>query len=193
MPRLFTGLAVPGDIARDLEALRGGVPGARWIGPENFHITLRFIGDIDDALARDLTVALAAVRGTPFEIRLSGIGVFGARRPRAVWAGVEACAALTALQQRIEQVCVAAGLEPARRKYTPHVTLARLKGVNPGDAQTFAALHGLYRSASFRIEDFVLYSARPSRGGGPYVPEARYSLAPRPKPEIKDGGQTERR
>ena len=84
MPRLFTGLEIPNDIRHSLSFLRGGLPGARWIDPENYHLTLRFIGDVDDVLAHEVAHMLAQVRRTTFELRLDGVASFGGRRPRAV-------------------------------------------------------------------------------------------------------------
>jgi len=178
MPRLFAGLELPPSVAGDLSRLRGGVPGARWIEPDALHITLRFIGDIDDAVARDVAAVLDDVSALPFSLRLGGVGVFGRRRPRSIWAGVEPEPALLALQGTIERACVTIGLEPERRNFSPHVTLARLKGASVADVQAFIASHNLYRSPPFAVERFVLFSARPSRGGGPYIVEQAYELFP---------------
>src|ERR1700735_5739646 len=83
MPRLFTGLEIPPMVAQSLAMMRGGLPGARWIDAENYHLTLRFIGDIDDALAREIAGVLARVHRRPFELRLDGVTSFGGRKPRA--------------------------------------------------------------------------------------------------------------
>src|ERR1700721_671840 len=90
MPRLFTGLEIPRHVGESLAIMRGGLPGARWIDPENYHLTLRFIGDIDDALARDIAGLLSRVQRRPFELRLDGLTSFGGRKPRALVASVTA-------------------------------------------------------------------------------------------------------
>ena len=127
MPRIFTGLEIPSAVAQSLAMLRGGLPGARWIDPENYHLTLRFIGDIDDGLAREIADMLNSVRRMSFELRLEGLASFGGRKPRAVVATAAPTPALLELQAEQERMMQRVGLEPEGRKYTPHVTLARLR------------------------------------------------------------------
>lgn len=178
MPRLFTALEVPAKVARNLALYRGGLPGARWIEPENYHVTLRFIGDIDHAAARDVTLALAqSRRHQPIRIMIDGLGSFGGDKPRAVFARVAPDAGLTRLQADQEKLMRGAGLEPESRKFTPHVTLARLRGVRAGDVAAFLARVGYVPPLTFTAERFILMSARHSVGGGPYVVEAAYPLA----------------
>lgn len=178
MPRLFTALEVPADIARDLVLYRGGMPGARWIEPENYHLTLRFIGDVDHAAARDVGLALAeSRRHPPIRVTLDGLGSFGGNRPRAVFARVAPDAELIRLQAGQEKLMRRAGLEPEARKFTPHVTLARLRGVRAADVAAFLARAGHFPRLIFTAERFVLMSSRNSVGGGPYVVEAAYPLA----------------
>src|ERR1700755_1407122 len=88
MPRLFTGLEIPPDIGQALSMLRGGLPGARWIDPENYHVTLRFIGDVDDAVAHEVASMLGRVRRHSFDLYFEGVSSFGGRKPRAVFASV---------------------------------------------------------------------------------------------------------
>ena len=127
MPRLFTAVEIPKEIGESLAMLRGGLPGARWIDPENYHLTLRFIGDIDDRLARDIAFMLGDVDRPPFELRLEGLSSFGGRKPRAVVAAVGGSSALYDLQAEHERLMQRVGLEPEGRKYSPHITLARLR------------------------------------------------------------------
>jgi len=176
MPRLFTGLEVPGDVAMDLDLMRGGIMGARWIDRESFHITLRFIGDIDETLAREIAYELDGVEARPFTMRLTGVGVFGGNKPHTLYAGVEENAELRRLQSIHERICQVLGLGPEPRKFTPHVTLARLKDPELGALHRFVASHNLYKSRPFAVPRFVLFSSRPSRGGGPYAVEESYQL-----------------
>ncbi|MEM7430096.1 MAG: RNA 2',3'-cyclic phosphodiesterase [Pseudomonadota bacterium] len=177
MPRLFTGIAIPADIALSLSFLRGGIRGARWIDQESYHLTLRFVGDIENDTAAELVDALGSVTGPRFEMELRGSGHFGNLKPRAVWAAVSAPPELTELQTRQERLCQRLGLAPEPRKFTPHVTLARLKGrVSPLEVEDFEARHSGFRSPPFEVREFVLYSSRPSKGGGPYVVEETYPL-----------------
>jgi RNA 2',3'-cyclic 3'-phosphodiesterase len=176
MPRLFTGLEIPPHVADSLSMMRGGLPGARWIDPENYHLTLRFIGDIDDALARDIAGLLGRVQRRPFELRLDGLTSFGGRKPRALVASVSAVTQLLELQSEQERLLQRLGLEPEGRKYIPHVTLARLRETSSWQVADYLSARGHFRSAAFEVSRFVLFSSRSSVGGGPYVVEAAYPL-----------------
>jgi RNA 2',3'-cyclic 3'-phosphodiesterase len=176
MPRLFTGLEIPDDVAFDLDLMRGGISGARWIDRESYHITLRFIGDIAEGLAREISYELEGVEAKPFQLRLSGCGVFGGNKPHTLYAAVEESAELRRLQSIHERICQALGLPPDPRKFAPHVTLARLKDPELPSLHRFIASHNLYKSRVFEVARFVLFSSRPSRGGGPYAVEESYRL-----------------
>ena len=142
MPRIFTGLEIPANVGAELAMLRGGLPGARWVDPENYHVTLRFIGDVDDVIAREVASALGQVRRREFELRFEGLTSFGGRRPRAVVA-----------------------------------TLARLRDSSSRQVADYLASRALLQPLPFPVSRFVLFSARASVGGGPYVVEAAYPLA----------------
>jgi 2'-5' RNA ligase len=176
MPRLFTGLEIPQSVAQSLVMMRGGLPGARWIDAENYHLTLRFIGDIDDALAREIAGVLARVHRRPFELRLDGLTSFGGRKPRAVVATAAPVPALMELQAEHDRLLQRLGLEPEGRKYTPHVTLARLRDSSSHQVADYLAARGHYRSMPFQVSRFVLFSSRASVGGGPYIVEEAYPL-----------------
>jgi RNA 2',3'-cyclic 3'-phosphodiesterase len=176
MPRLFTALEIPTEVGQSLAMLRGGLPGARWIDPENYHVTLRFIGDVDVSVAREAAYVLDGVARKAFDVRLDGLSSFGGNKPRAIVATVAQTRQLSELQAEHERLMRRIGLEPEGRKYTPHVTLARLRDASSRDVADYLAARP-YRSAQFRATRFVLYSARDSVGGGPYVVEADYPLA----------------
>jgi len=177
MPRLFTGLEIPPDVAQALSSLRGGLPGARWIDPENYHLTLRFIGDVDDAIAQEVALMLGRVRRAPFQLHFEGVISFGGRKPRAVVAAVTPVQALLDVQAEQERLMQRIGLEPEGRKFMPHVTLARLRDSSSHAVADYLSARGYFRTAPFRIARFVLFSSRNSIGGGPYVVEASYPLA----------------
>lgn len=176
MPRLFTALEIPADVGASLSALRGGIPGARWISPEFYHVTLRFIGDVDHAVARDVAAALDEVERFGFELALDGVDQFGNRKPRAIFASVRANPALVELQAEQERLMKRVGLPPEGRNFRPHVTLARLRDTAPSQVAEYLSVRGYYRSPSFPVERFVLFSSRDSVGGGPYRVEAAYPL-----------------
>jgi RNA 2',3'-cyclic 3'-phosphodiesterase len=175
MPRLFTALEIPSEIGQSMAQLRGGLPGARWVDPENYHLTLRFIGDIDDALADEIADMLGQVERPAFSLHIEGLDSFGGHKPRAVVAAVPAVTQLVELQAEHERIMQRVGLQP-ERKYKPHVTLARLRDTSSRHVADFLALRQPFRSATFSISRFVLYSSRASVGGGPYVVEAGYPL-----------------
>lgn len=179
MPRLFSGIEIPSTVAERLAGLRGGLATARWVQSENYHITLRFIGDVDDVIADEFASTLQSVSSPAFDLALNSLGSFGNRKPRAVWAGVAPNDALTALQRAHERAAQAAGLEPEGRNFHPHVTLARLRN---GKAQAVAAWlegKGGFFCPPFEVSRFVLFSSRASSGGGPYVVEQDYPLTGR--------------
>jgi len=177
MPRLFTGLEIPKEVQQALSLLRGGLPGARWIDPENYHITLRFIGDIDDRLAHEIASLLDGVQRRSFEVRFSGVTSFGGNKPRAIVLSVEPIQPLIELQSELERLMQRLGLEPEGRKFTPHVTLARLRNTSSREVAEYLSARGPLFGAAFHVSRFVLFSSRASVGGGPYVVEADYPLA----------------
>jgi 2'-5' RNA ligase len=177
MPRLFTALTLPEDVRGWLTSLRGGLKGARWIDPENYHVTLRFIGDVDERTADEAADALARIERAPVSIRLAGLDTFGNRRqPHSVWARVEPTPALLELQAEQERLLQRIGLPAEGRRFTPHVTLARLKGASSADVATWLALRGGFELPPFVARSFELMSSRASVGGGPYLTEERYPL-----------------
>jgi RNA 2',3'-cyclic 3'-phosphodiesterase len=177
MPRIFTGLELPANVAQSLATLRGGLPGARWIDLENYHLTLRFIGDVDDTVAREVASLLGKVSRPPLELRFDGLSSFGGRRPRAIIATLAQTPALMELQAEHERLMQRVGLEPEGRKFTPHVTLARLRDSSSRQVADYLATRPFLEPLPFRVSRFVLFSSRASVGGGPYVVEAAYPLA----------------
>jgi 2'-5' RNA ligase len=157
--------------------LRGGLPGARWIDPANYHVTLRFIGDVDDSVALEVASLLGRVRRSSFELRLDGVTSFGGKKPRAVVATVSSSPALMEAQAEQERMMQRIGLAPEGRKYIPHVTLARLRDASSRDVAEYLSARGLFRTPAFQVSRFVLFSSRASVGGGPYVVEESYPLS----------------
>jgi len=177
MPRLFTALEIPRSAAMSLSLLRGGLPGARWIDVENYHITLRFIGDVDNRTADEIVDRLDRIDRPEFSLQLSGTGSFGSKKPHSVYAGVSPTEEMYALQGEIERICQRIGLPPDPRKFTPHVTLARLRSSRVDDVVHYLAGRGDFHTAPFSVSRFVLLSSRDSVGGGPYLTEEVFPLA----------------
>jgi 2'-5' RNA ligase len=176
MPRLFTALEIPEDIADGLALLRGGLIGARWIEPEDYHITLRFIGDVDARAADDVAETLRDIRRPPLAIAFEALAWFGGDKPRAIVAKVRATPELAELQAEHERRMRRIGLPAETRNFLPHVTLARIKSASPATVADYLGARGQLRIEEFKAAQFVLYSARDSVGGGPYAVEARYPL-----------------
>lgn len=177
MPRLFTGIEIPKGVADRLVTLRGGLAGARWIDAESYHLTLRFIGDVDGAVARDVADLLGQVRRQSFALTLEGLDSLGGRLNRVVAARAVPVPPLMELQAEHERLMQRLGLPADQRRYQPHVTLARLAGVGNDDIAAYLSLRGGFGVPAFAVERFVLFSSRSGKGGGPYVVEEGYRLA----------------
>jgi RNA 2',3'-cyclic 3'-phosphodiesterase len=176
MPRIFTALELPDAVVDQLTLIRGGVVGARWLEPDDYHISLRFIGDIDARAARDIAETLGDIRRPKTPVRFEGLSWFGGDKPRSIVAKVKPEPVLMDLQAEQERRLRRIGVEPETRKYTPHVTLARLRGVGQMAVADYLATRGALSAEAFTAERFVLFSARDGSGGGPYVVEAAYPL-----------------
>ncbi len=176
MPRLFTGLELPDALRQQLARLALPVPGAKWVEPADLHMTLRYAGDIDNRKASDFAAELAQIRVPVFNLKLTALGAFGGNDPHTIWAGVEAGPELDRLARAHERAARSAGLAPETRKFKAHVTLARLRGARPDHVARVLERHAAYRSNAVTIEQFVLFSARPLIGGGPYAIEEVFPL-----------------
>ena len=177
MIRLFVGLELPQELRLRLAALSTGVPGARWVRPENLHLSLRFIGEVEEPGMTDISDALAAVKGSPFALEITGLGHFeSAGKVRVLWAGVERNERLFHLYGRIESALIRAGLEPEERKFFPHITLARLKAAPVRRVADFLRANGPFRAGPVPVTRFVLFSSFLSRSGAVYRAEEIYPL-----------------
>lgn len=177
MPRLFTALEIPNEIALALSLKRGGMPGSRWIDPENYHLTLSFIGDVEARTAREIAYYLGDVRGfEPVNICLEHLDAFGGDRPRSIFARVQPNDELHELKGTLDAALMRAGVKPDNRKYVPHVTLARLHGASSLMVADYLQSNATVAPLRFTARRFVLFSSKPSMGGGPYALEQVYEL-----------------
>jgi 2'-5' RNA ligase len=183
MYHLFVGLELPADIKARLSTLCLGLPGVLWGEPTQFHITLRFIGSVDGAVFRDVVDALRTATGRPFELSLEGVGFFPLRnQPERVWVGVQKSEALERLRNKIESRLVRSGLDPERRKFTPHVTIGKF-GAGPVKSDgsrrmaDYLSQFSLFRTQPFPVERFCLYSSVRSHEGPRYSIENTYDLS----------------
>jgi 2'-5' RNA ligase len=173
MLRLFVGIALPPEIRLRVSLIAAGLPGARWVDPGNYHVTLRFIGEVDEGLAGDIDEVLARIRARPFDLVLTGIGQFG---ERMLWVGVQKNPALLHLRDKVESALVRLGLEPEARRYAPHVTLARLKNAPEARLQAYIQEHALFRAEPFAVDGFSLIASYLTKAGAIYEDQADYVL-----------------
>ncbi len=178
MFRLFVAIDPPAAIIARLGSLCAGVPGARWVEPDQMHLTLRFIGEVEGAGRDDVRSELGRVLAAPFTLTLRGTDCFGGRRrSRTLWVGIEPSPPLLELQAKIEAALGRAGVAPEGRKFLPHVTLARLKAGPPDRIARFLAETGGFKSEPFAVDAFALYESQLNRGGAAHTLDAGFPLA----------------
>ena len=177
MHRLFVALEIPEIVADALSTIQYGVEGARWRAVDSFHLTLAFIGETDRHGFAAAVDALSAIDAPAFDLRLSGIGSFGDKKPHALWVGVEAAPELAHLQTKVETALRRAGFTLEKRKFVPHVTLAYLRGASQESVMQFCAMHGLFSCGPYPVTEFHLYSSRLGNEASAYEIEASYSLS----------------
>ncbi len=177
MYRLFVAIDLPPDIAAQLQGICYGVPGARWVQPEQMHLTLRFIGEVDGGVFRDIKEGLADIKAPGFALQVKGLGFFPPRKtPRVLWAGIAPVEQVSGLRKRIDTVLVGMGFAPEGRKFSPHITLARLHDTPLVRLSCFLAGNGLFASPEFPVSEFHLYSSELTSKGAFHTIEASYPL-----------------
>jgi 2'-5' RNA ligase len=176
--RLFVGIELPWELRERIAVLAGtGIPGARWVPPENYHVTLRFVGEVPRYLAEEIDHALAALKAPAFTLTLGGIGTFAkGGRSQSLWLGVERGEKLERLRSKIETALRRCGLEPERRKFQPHITLARLDGTAQAKLAGFVQAHNLFRADPVPVEHFTLFSSMLGKDQPVYTAEVEYPL-----------------
>lgn len=177
MHRLFVALRPPEPIRDLLLDAMDESADFRWQDDEQLHITLRFVGEVDRPVADDLAHALGRIRSDKLELRIAGVGRFEQRSGGALWAGVEPKPPLAALAAKVERVCQSVGLEPERRAFHPHITLARWKGRRTREVQDFLGRRGGLSSEPFELDRFILFESHLSRHGAHYEAVEAYRLA----------------
>jgi 2'-5' RNA ligase len=177
MIRLFVAISLPAGHRRRLAGLCHGVREVRWVAAENLHLSLRFIGEVEEPQASDIAAALGGVRCDPFPLTLAGVGHFeSGRRVRVLWAGVESCGWLATLQERVESALRRAGVSPDSRRFTPHVSLARIKAAPPQRVGGWLEANSLFRVEPFMVDRFILYESFLAHTGAIYSPVEVFML-----------------
>ena len=176
MHRLFVAIRPPDDIIDLLIDAMDDSPDFRWQSDEQLHLTLRFIGEVERPMANDIAAGLARITASQFDVRVSGVGRFEQRSSGALWAGLEGKAPVAALAAKVERACQSAGLEPERRAFHPHITLARWKGRRSREVESYLDRHKDLASAPFTVDRFILFESRLSRHGAHYEEVAAFPL-----------------
>jgi 2'-5' RNA ligase len=176
MHRLFVAIRPPEPIRDLLIDAMDDSADFRWQDEDQLHLTLRFVGEVERPLAEDLAAALGQIRAAQFDLRIAGAGRFEQRSGGALWAGVEPREAVAALAAKVERACQTAGLEPERRAFHPHITLARWKGRRTREVHDFLDRKRGLASEPFAVSEFTLFESRLSRHGAQYEPVASYPL-----------------
>jgi len=177
MPRLFVAVDMPEDVKDRLLDVQEALPGARWTPADQIHLTLAFLGDVDGGMARDVEEALAHVVVPELDLELAGVGHFPPRgQPNVLWVGVRANPTLTQLHRAVERELSHAGCKLERRKFHPHVTVARLRDVPERAVAGWLASWGTFSMEAFRVEAFQLYSSVLGRSGATHRLECEYPL-----------------
>jgi RNA 2',3'-cyclic 3'-phosphodiesterase len=180
MHRLFVAIRPPEDVRDLLIDAMDDSPALRWVGDEQLHLTLRFIGEVERPVANDVAAALDRIRSPAFELRVTGVGKFEKRNGGALWAGITPKEPVAALAAKVERAIQQAGLEPEHRAFLPHITLARWNRRNSEAVEAFLTRNANLRSSPFEVDRFILFESKLSRHGAHYEEVATYPLADEP-------------
>ncbi len=175
--RLFVAIDFPEPIKNELNGISYGLPGARWVPQDQLHLTVRFIGEVDGGLFHDIRSELEQVKADGFPLTLKGLGHFPPRKnPRVLWVGMEKSEPLLALRKKIDGALAGCGITPEKRKFSPHITLARLKKTPINRVTQFLAGNALFSLPEFPVTRFYLYSSVLTPKGAVHTVEAEYEL-----------------
>lgn len=175
--RLFAALSLPDGIVARINMMCSGIPGARWVEPENLHITLRFIGEVDEPTAEEINFNLSHIEAPAFDLELQGLNTFGqGHKAHSLWIGVSLTPELAHLQHKVDSAILRAGQPPEGRKFTPHVTLARLAKPEAGRLQSFIEGNNLFKAGPFTVGRFTLFESQTGKGGSVYTALEDYAL-----------------
>ena len=179
MYRLFIAIDLPEQVKEAVAAIAGDLPGARRVPREQIHLTLRFIGEVDEGMFLAIKGVLSAVRSAPFSLTLKGVGHFPpGRHPRVLWVGMEESEPLRELQKMVELALIGAGVAAEERGFSPHITIARLKETPPARVAMLEEKHQLFVAGPFPVGEFYLYSSTLTREGAIHKREATCRLSP---------------
>ena len=178
MYRLFVAIYFPEEVQGHIADICFGVPHAKWTPKDQTHLTLRFIGEVDDARCADIAESLSDVNVSRFTITLRGTGHFPPRsRPTVLWVGIEKNESLLHSKSAIEDALATTGISPEERKFAAHITVARLGNFDPCEkVGAFLSSTGLFKVPDVPVSEFYLYSSILTPSGARHRKEASYPL-----------------
>ncbi|WP_317992538.1 RNA 2',3'-cyclic phosphodiesterase [Bartonella gliris] len=177
MQRLFSALQIPQKTTEELILLQNGLPNAEWINPQNFHITLSFFGEVENSLADEIIRAFDTIKLPPFVLKTRGFEVFGSEdSPHSLVVRIEPCETLNLLHEQMQNIRNSLKLTPDKKKFTPHITLARLLDIKPEDLPPYLSSWGDFSFPAFEINHFVLLLSPSPSSDAPYVVKGNWTL-----------------
>ena len=175
MLRLFVAIDIPAAIKSQLTGWRMSMSGARWVQPDQMHLTLAFLGEHPMGVYDEVCQSLEDVEFSPFDLEFQEVGFFGSKKvPRTLWADVRSSPELIGLQKKVCKRMQELGIKAEARKFRPHVTLARLNGASYEDVSRFLETLHLAKSDSFSVDSFALFSSKLLPRGAVYYIEQTY-------------------
>lgn len=161
MIRLFVAITLPESIRKEVQGMGRAIPNGRPVPEDQLHLTLKFIGEVEGSRLLDIQEALASISHRKLSICLQGVGTFPPRgNPRILWAGVEPAGHTIALRNSIEKKLLLIGIAKERKKFTPHITLARLNNSPIRQVQQYLAGNAFLHTETFTVNSFELYSSQ---------------------------------
>ena len=184
--RTFVAIRLPLEVTELLKSIQAGLnrglKGVSWVRPESIHLTLKFLGETDDAKALKVSAELekAAQAVSPFTLEVGGAGSFpNARAPKVVWAGIKESVELSKLQKKIDERLTSIGFEAEKRPFTPHLTLCRIKSAEEGRALgklVTEAGSGEQAKAAFTVDSFVFMKSVLKPSGAEHTAIKEFAL-----------------
>ena len=179
MIRAFLALPLPDTVLSALRVQQFLLPLPNKTDPDNFHLTLVFLGEQTEPVLEAAHERFAQTRVPPFPLSLKSLGLFGGAKPRAAWAGVAPSEPLIRLQAKLDHAARSAGIVTESRRFHPHVTLGRFQP--PGTEETFRLERAIAAGSTFTtpewvVDHFILYQSHQTKQGSRYSELARYDL-----------------
>lgn len=163
--RLFIAIDIPENVKEYLHKLQAILPDAKMLLARDFHLTLKFLGECDEALCRKVEEKLKGVDFQPFEAELGEIGTFGGKNPNVIWVGIKAPQELNKLARAL-----------SNDNFVPHVTLARIKFIKNPEIFLDQLKKIKIESIKFKVEKFYLFESRLSSAGAEHIKLAEFGL-----------------